>query len=176
MDNNKINVIDFVDGYNKCATAKAKEVYLKKLEVTDYVNYEVKIALATKIVNSSSYDVEHSTVVKVNAPLRYVLYVYTVLSYYTNLDMHSEKMFDEFNELNRHGLIDVIFKLIPEREVSEFNNVVAMVYDDFLTNYREPHSFIANQIDRIGSFVEYIPQDTLERIASTAGKILNGDM
>lgn len=170
----KINVMEFVEGYNKCSTVKARESYLKKLNVKEYVDYEVKIALATKIVNASSFDQERPAVVKVNAPMRYVLFVYTVLSYYTDLDMHSDKMFAEFNMLNKSGLVDEIFKIIPEREVSEFNNVVAMTYEDFLSNYREPHSFIANQIEKLGSLLEYIPQETLERIAETAGKFLNG--
>lgn len=170
----KINVVEFVDGYNKCSTVKAKESYLKKLNVKEYVDYEVKMALATKIVNASSFDQERPTVVKVNAPMRYVLFVYTVLSYYTDLDMHSDKMFAEFNMLNKNGLIDKIFNSIPEKEVSEFNSIVAMTYEDFLANYREPHSFIANQIDNLGSLLKYIPQETLDRIAETAGKLLNG--
>ena len=170
----KINVMEFVDGYNKCSTVKTRESYLKKLNVKDYVDYEVKIALATKIVNASSFDQERPTVVRVNAPMRYVLFVYTVLSYYTDLDMHSDKMFAEFNALNKCGLIDEIFKIIPEREVSEFNSVVAMTYEDFLSNYREPHSFIANQIDKLGYLFQYIPQETLDIIAETASKFLNG--
>lgn len=168
----KINVQKFVDGYNKCATAKTKETYLKKLNVKDYVDYEVKIALAAKIVNASSYDVEKPNVVRVNSPMRHVLFTYTVLSYYTDLDMHSDKMFEEYNILNKSDLIEVITNLIPEHELSEMAGIVAMTYDDFLINYREPHNFIASQIDKLGTLFEYLPDGALDKIAETAGKFL----
>lgn len=169
---NKINVKEFVDGYMKCATAKTKESYLKKIQIKEYVDYEVKMALATKVVNASSYNSDKQNVVKVNAPMRYILFVYTVLSYYTNLDMDSTKMFEQFNLLNKNKLIDEIIKLIPEHEISEFNKIVSMTYEDFLTNYYEPHGFIADQIGKIGTLFEYLPDGVLDKIAETAGKFL----
>ena len=178
MSNNKIDVFEFVDGYSKCGTVKTKEGYLKKLEIVDYINYEVKMVYATKIVHSSSYDMENKTVVKVNAPMRYILFTYTLLSVYTNLDMHSDKMFEEFNILNRNGLIDEIIALIPEREVAEFNHIVSMTYDDFLVNYYEPHSFISNQIDKIGTFLEMITPELADKISESAAgfvELMAGD-
>lgn len=158
----KINVVEFCEGYDNCANATAKKNYLKKIEIIPYIRYEHKTVLANQIINSSCYDQDEPNKIKFNSPGRYMLYVYTLLKTYTNFDMDNTRMLDDFNELNRRGLIDVIVGLIPEAEKNEFEKIVAMVYDDFVANYYEIHGFIMNAVDKLATLSEAISPEMLE--------------
>ena len=148
MDN-KLNVTEFVDGYEK---AKTKSTYLKKIKINDYVPYGEKVFLANKIVESTSYDERHN--IKIDSPSRYLLFIYTLLKNYTNLDLDAQNMTQYFDLLNKCGLVDDIVGMIPEKEVNEFNKVLSMAYEDFMTNHYEIHGFIEDVIDKISNVIE----------------------
>ena len=155
----KINVKKFVDGYMK---TKNKQQYLKKLTVVDYVGYERKMFLCQKIVDTTSYDKEKN--IKIDSPSRYLVFVYTLLSTYTNLDLHGDSMLDDFNTLNKCGLIDEIVGLIKESEVKEFENVLSMTYEDFMTNHYEIHGFIENIIEKISNVIDGTSPQLLDEL------------
>lgn len=166
MSGQMININEFCEGYDNCTTATAKKNYLKQIEIIPYVRYEHKTVLANQIINSSCYDQDEPTKVKINSPGRYMVYVYTMLKTYTNLDLHNETMLDDFNELNRRGLIDAIVGLIPTTEKNEFEKIVAMVYEDFITNYYEIHGFITNTIEKLASMSEAIGPQLSEMLGN----------
>lgn len=167
----KIKVVDFVNGYDKCANVTAKKNYLKMLEIIPYIKYEYKTVLANQIINGSCYDEEEGNRIKFNSPGRYMLYVYTMLKTYTNLDMDNTTMLDDFNELNRRGLIDKIFELIPESERNEFEKIVGMAYEDFVANYYEVHGFVMNLIDKLSVISESISPELVEAIGKATDVI-----
>lgn len=164
----KINIKEFIDGYEK---SKNKQVYLKKIEINNYIPYGQKTFLANKIVESSSYDKDGY--VTINSPSRYIIFIYTLLNSYTNLNMHSESMLDDFDLLNKYGLIDEIVALIPEKEVDEFNKILGMVLDDFMTNHYEIHGYIQDIIKKISNVVDGTSPQLLEELKKFLGN--NGD-
>lgn len=153
---NKILLKDFVEQYTKVATDSLKKRYIEeKLKVVPYVPYLTKVTLAEKIVKQSSYEKdENGEIIKperirVNSALRYVLYVTTIVKIYTNIELNNAEMATEFDMLNKAGLIEVIFKAIPEKEIVEFKTVLDMALEDFWRNEYDVHAFISNQVTRV---------------------------
>ena len=155
----KINVKEFAEGYEK---SKNKPLYLKKLTINDYVPYGEKSFLANKIVESTSYDEQRN--IKIDSTARYLVFIYTLLKSYTNLDIDAEHMTEDFDELNRYGLVDEIINLIPEKEVNEFNKVLGMVYDDFMTNHYEIHGFIEGMMQKISNVINGTSPELLDEL------------
>lgn len=155
----KINVKKFVDGYMK---TKNKQQYLKKLTIVDYVGYERKMFLCQKIVGTTSYDKEKN--IKIDSPSRYLVFVYTLLSTYTNLDLHGDSMLDDFNTLNKCGLIDEIVGLIKESEVKEFENVLSMTYEDFMTNHYSTYGFIMDLIKNVNEVIKGVSPELTQLV------------
>ena len=165
----KINVKKFVDGYMK---TKNKQQYLKKLTVVDYVGYERKMYLCQKIVDTTSYDKEKN--IKIDSPSRYLVFVYTLLSTYTNLDLHGDSMLDDFNTLNKCGLIDEIVGLIKESEVKEFENVLSMTYEDFMTNHYGIRGMVTDFMGKINDIINGSQPELIDMVRGYLST-LNGD-
>lgn len=155
----KINVKDFVDGYEK---SKNKPVYLKKLKINDYVSYGEKSFLANKIIESTSYDERGN--IKIDSTARYLVFIFTLLKSYTNLDVSAERMIEDFDLLNKCGLIDEIISVIPEKEVNEFNKVLSMAYEDFMTNHYEIHGFITDMVQKISNVIDGTSPELLDEL------------
>lgn len=147
----KLNVKEFIDGYLK---SKNKQVYIKKIKTVNYIRYERKTFLCQKIVETTSYDENKN--VRIDSTSRYVVYIYTLLSTYTNLDVKAENMLDDFNALNEHRLIDEIIGLIDEAEINEFNKVLSMTLEDFMTNHYGVQGFIRDLMSNIGNVIQDI--------------------
>lgn len=173
-----------------------KEIFLKKyIKVEDYLDFNLKMILAKKIVENSSYAIEpiikngqiekddndqikyeRTNKIKIDSNNRYVMFVYTVLEYYTNIIMDSGNILGQFDMLNKIGLVDEIIKMIPEKEMIEFNTVVDQTFNDFITNNYEIHTYISNQIQRVIDVLGVISQPLIERFMSMSdeeiGKII----
>lgn len=173
-------VQEFVDKHNKFAGDTLKGTFVREnLKTEEYVPYNKKMALAEKIVKSSTYATEsviepengnikyqQTNKIQVNSCTRYVLFVYTVIQIYTNINMDSAKMLDEFDLLNREGLIEQIFGRINEKELQEFNKVVQMTFDDFMLNNTTPQSFISNQVQRITDVLGVMLKPIIDKLSN----------
>ena len=179
---NKILLKDFVEQYTKVATDSLKKRYIEeKLKVVPYVPYLTKVTLAEKIVKQSSYEKdENGEIIKperirVNSALRYVLYVTTIVKIYTNIELNNAEMATEFDMLNKAGLIEVIFKAIPEKEIVEFKTVLDLQLQDFMTNEYDVHAFISNQITRVTDVTKVFLEPVLPMLEELGKKLESMD-
>mgnify|MGYP006988895247 CR=1 FL=1 len=154
MADEKLNVSEFVAKYNGLSGVQAKKNYLKKIKITPYIPFSMKMALADRIVQASSLDQDKE--VHINSPVRFMLFAFTVLTTYTNLDMDNTHMHEQYDLLCESGLIDEIIGLIPEREINEFKSMVDITYDDFMTNHYETHAYVLNLLSHIASAIDSI--------------------
>lgn len=182
-----MDIIAFVSGYSKCTTSSAKESYLNRtIKVNNYVSYMTKIDEATKIVNASSYQAVvdengnyKSKNIRISSPIRFALTMMEIIDLYTNISVDITKFLEEFDALNSLGVIEKIIAKIPESEITEFNTVVSMVYDDFIINENEIHRFIESQVSRLANVLNFITkasEPALEKIAEKVSSIDDSDI
>lgn len=163
--NKEFNVKNFVEQYEKQLNEAEKAKFLKtNLKVEKYLPYSEKLIKAEHIVKSSSYaivknedgELQKTNRIKINSPMRYVLFVMTIVDKYTNLEVNFKDIMPEFDYLNRNNLFEIIFTKIGDKEVGEFNTVVDMVLDDFMTNEYEFKNFVSEKLFQLNEIVQKV--------------------
>ena len=165
-----LNIEDMVKEYTSTTNEVARKMFMEKIQIEPYISYSSKIIYASRIIESTSWDPDNKRI-EVNSPIRYILYVYTLLLLYTNIDVHNEGMLAEYDALASAGLVEKILDKIPEREKKEFDTVLKMVGDDYYTNHFETHAYIDSLIDRLRNIVENFLTPISEDIVSGLNKL-----
>ena len=191
--NKDFNVKSFVEEYEKCSNNDDKAKFLKsKLKTEKYMSYADKLALGENIVKSSSYamtkedgKLKQTDRIALNSPMRYILFVMTVVDKYTNIEVDFKNIMPDFDALNFNSLIEVIFEKIGDKETAEFNTVVEMVLNDFMANKYQFKNYIddtllkvyglvekcAPLIDNITSKLDSMSEEDVERLSGLLGKV-----
>lgn len=160
--NKDFNVKKFVEEYEKFSNNDDRAKFLKsKLKTEKYMPYADKLAIAENIVKSSSYaTVKEDGVLKqtdriaLNSPMRYILFVMTVVDKYTNIEVNFKNIMPDFDALNFNGLIEAVFEKVGDKETAEFNTVVDMVLNDFMANKYQFKNYINDTLSRVSGLVE----------------------
>ena len=191
--NKDFNVKSFVEEYEKCSNNDDKAKFLKsKLKTEKYLPYADKLTFAENIVNHSSYTmIKEDGVLKktdriaLNSPMRYILFVMTVVDKYTNIEVNFNNIMPDFDALNFNSLIEIIFEKIGDKETAEFNTVVEMVLNDFMANKNQFKNYIDDTllkvsglvekcvplIDNITSKLDSMSEDDIEKLSGLLGKV-----
>lgn len=191
--NKDFNVKSFVEEYEKCSNNDDKAKFLKsKLKTEKYLPYADKLTFAENIVNHSSYTmIKEDGVLKktdriaLNSPMRYILFVMTVVDKYTNIEVNFNNIMPDFDALNFNSLIEIIFEKIGDKETAEFNTVVEMVLNDFMANKYQFKNYIDDTllkvsglvekcvplIDNITSKLDSMSEDDIEKLSGLLGKV-----
>lgn len=160
------DVKTFVEEYEKVHNSPVKDDEAKfiktKLKTEKYLPYQDKATAAENIIDSSSYALtkgedgvlRKTDVISFTSPMRYVLFVMTVIDKYTNIEVNFKDIMPEFDALNRNGLIEIIFNKVGDKEVNEFNTVVEMVLNDFMTNKYQFRNYINELVYKFADMVE----------------------
>lgn len=148
-----LKVEELVKEYTSTTNDVARKMFMEKIQVEPYISFSAKLVYANRIIESTAWDDEHKRI-EINSPARYVLYVYTLISAYTNIDVQNDSMLTDYDALTAAGLKDKIIAKIPEGERKEFDAVLKMVADDYYANHFETHAYIDSIIDRIRNIVE----------------------
>ena len=160
--NKDFNVKSFVEEYEKCLNNDDKAKFLKsKLKTEKYIPYADKLTLADNIINHSSYAMvkedgmlKQTDRIALNSPMRYILFVMTVVDKYTNIEVNFKNIMPDFDALNSNSLIEVIFEKIGDKETAEFNTVVEMVLNDFMANKYQFKNYIDDTLLKVSGLVE----------------------
>lgn len=167
----KISIDDLIKGYDRLQSSQAKERYLKeKVKYTEYTNFEVACFYADRIIANSMFDKKGD--VKVDSCQKYLQYIFTLLSFYTNIDTHAEQWMLEFNKLRRYGLLEEIIKGIPEAEVNTLDAVLEMKSNDAMTNYYNIQNWATK---KLGEFYPFIAKGINEILEGLGKSIENLD-
>lgn len=144
MDN-KISVIEFVDGYKKCSTQQLKNNYIKsKLVINSYVDFLKKCFICDKVIEASCDN--SSECIIVNSSFRYLFFIRSMISLYTNIGIDDNDYSSWYDTLNECGALTAIMSKIPEAEVEECNTILQMKVDDFMNNNMNFRNYIASQV------------------------------
>ena len=191
--NKDFNVKSFVEEYEKQLTNDDKAKFLKsKLKTEKYIPYADKLTLAENIVKHSSYamvkedgKLRQTDKIALNSPMRYILFVMTVVDKYTNIEVNFNNIMPDFDALNFNSLIEVIFEKVGDKETAEFNTVVEMVLNDFMANKYQFKNYIddtllkvsglvekcAPLIDNITSKLDSMSEEDMDKLSGLLGKV-----
>ena len=159
--NKDFNVKSFVEEYEKCSNDDRAKFLKGKLKTEKYMPYAEKLSIAEKIIQSSSYAIikddgvlNKTDKIALNSPMRYILFVMTVVDKYTNIEVNFNNIMPDFDALNFNSLIEIIFEKIGDKETAEFNTVVEMVLNDFMANKYQFKNYIDDTLLKVAGLVE----------------------
>lgn len=187
-----MTIKEFCEKYNNIATKQSKEQYIKdNLEITPYVPFVKKDALIANLLKITMIDKETGNI-KVNSSAEYLLITRIFIENYTNLTVETKGFFEEYDELKKSGLFDILLignditaPLIPYEEIAEFKHLLSIKKSDILQNKYEIHSFITEQVERfkalgeatltplmdvVSKKLDEIPKEELDKIIEFAKK------
>ena len=103
---------------------------------------------------------------------KYLLYIYTLIAFYTNINVHANNWTKEFNSICRYGLLDKIIKLIPESEIATLDAVLEMKTGDANINYYNIQNWLTK---KLGDFYPYIAKSLDSFLNNSQGILENLD-
>lgn len=151
MESKKINVQEFVNKYQSAKTDVEKTKLLNSINIKAYVPFSVKVIHSETLVKTNARRV--SGVLLNNSPNEYLMYIMSVISLYTDLQVSKERPHEDYDSLRASGLIDKITESIG-KDLEEFSSIFKMVVSDLYANEKDNYVFIASQITRLMEVVE----------------------
>lgn len=185
--NKTIDVKKLATNYKKQATDNLKDGYLNKnVKVENYISFMTKIDEAERIITSTSYEPKYEydeagnrNVVlgrmRVNSATRFCLSVMKLIDLYTNITVDINNFMAEYDTLNEVGLIEVLISRIPEKEVTEFNTVISMTFDDMMTNKCSIQNYVNDKIEQISDVLNVLVKSAEPTLTKLADTILSMD-
>lgn len=167
----------FCKKYNDLKSTQAKGALIASILKKDmYVPFIMKDALMSNIVKCTMLDKETGNI-KVNSSAEYLLLIRVFIEQYTYLKVETPGFFEEYDELVKSGLFDLLIvgnenvePLIPRAEITEFKNLLNLKKNDLMTNQYEPHAFITGQVDK---FIK-LGEATLSPVVDALTKKIEG--
>ena len=167
----KIELDWLISKYNSFRSDEAKKVFLEKtIKTVTYTNFEVVCGYADIIIAQSMFNKNGD--ILMDSCKKYLLYVYTLIAFYTNINVHANNWTKEFNSICRYGLLDKIIKLIPESEIATLDAVLEMKTGDANINYYNIQNWLTK---KLGDFYPYIAKGLDNFLNNSQGFLENLD-
>lgn len=142
----KISFNDFIKKYDSYQSKEAQKKYVESIIITNqYVDYLVKVNYAKNILNTACLNKDGN--IHMNSCKKYILYVYTILTLYTYLDISEKEAVLCYDELEKRNLVAYIMDGISKFELTSFDTILNMCTDDLITNNYEIHGFINRKVE-----------------------------
>lgn len=167
----KVELDWFISKYNSFRSDEAKKVFLEKtIKTVTYTNFEVVCGYADIIIAQSMFNKNGD--ILMDSCKKYLLYIYTLIAFYTNINVHANNWTKEFNSICRYGLLDKIIKLIPESEIATLDAVLEMKTGDVNINYYNIQNWLTK---KLGDFYPYIAKSLDSFLNNSQGILENLD-
>lgn len=148
----------FVKLYNSKRTDEEKMDAVKERITNKHVSFSDKVNNADIIAKQCYYQKEKDAdgverkVFKQNSAAKYMFYSLTVVKLYTDLEVDFKQGLEQFEMLDGE-ILDIIINLVNTRELKEFQMLLDFACDDIMVNEYEPHAFVKNEVERLGSLI-----------------------
>lgn len=132
-----ITVDMFIKTYKANSKTKDKtfEEFIQKHITTTYVDFMTKNVYCDSIIKASTTIKDGDReFIKINSASRYIFFVMRLIQLYTDIELNNDDIISEYDKLNEVGAISVLMYAIPESEYAEFEEILNMKLDDFMTN------------------------------------------
>lgn len=151
------------------ATDNLREKYLKEnLKVEAYIPIAEKITKAKSIVRFGMHDKDGEY--RADSPSTYILYTLVKIDTWTNLsiDFTGDTMAvsEQYDALDRFGLIELISSMLPEKDISEFDVIYTMVLNDTKENELSTKYIVEKTIAKFGTAFGEIITPLLEQVSA----------
>ena len=148
-----INVVDFIKKYNSIASAKLRENYFNEtVKSVDFVNFEELEYIADRLIDKS-YIVKDGAL-EIDSCRKYLLYIFTVIDVFTNIEIHADKWIGEYNALDYNNLVEKIINVVPKKVKTNFDTILKMKEEDVVFNCNSLPNYFSGLIKIITPIIQ----------------------
>ncbi len=166
-----INVVDFVKKYNSIASVKLKENYFNEtVKSVDFVNFEELEYIADKLIDKS-YTVKDG-VLEIDSCKKYLLYIFTIIDMFTNIEIHADSWIGEYNMLDKNDLVEKITGVVSKKVMANFDTILKMKTDDVAFNCSNLPNYFNSIMKKL---IPIIQEGILNALDSEIEKAKNGN-
>lgn len=156
-----IKLTAFMTAYKFKKTPEEKKEFVASHIKHEYIPFEMKADTAKAIVDVCYYrnvtdaDGNVRKEFHVDSIAKYMLYNISLIDLFTDIERQKNdgKILEDFNTLNRSGVLDYIINSIDNREIKEFRMILEAACNDIMVNEYEPHAYIRSQFERFGELI-----------------------
>jgi len=156
MEENKKMIGEIINEFKVKKTATEKKACLRKyVEITDYVDYAMKVAVSRSVIKEVCLN-EDTMEFNLNTPERYLAFVITSISLYTNIEFNDEDDYSTYDLMKTNGFLDELFSYLNEStdDYKEFSTVWNMCFEDLKEYYSSIETLFRKAATRIGLISE----------------------
>lgn len=177
-----MTIKEFCEQYSQFTNKPAKDKFIQdNLEIRSYMPFLTKDAIATSLVEQSTYVYDKHTdkdgkvtrtktdKISVNSTVQYLLFCRIVIENYTNLTVETETFCEEYDLLKRSGLLDLFIGdngILPMDDIAELRSIVDMHQKDVLFNETTTQAFVEKQINKLTNLFELFAEPVMNSIES----------
>lgn len=137
-----MKIEQFIEEFTK---AKDKEACMGSHIVTDYIDFERKIAISNLIAKKMVLD--NGDLVK-NTPMVYENFILTLVREYTDLEVDKKDSLKCFNLLEKFAVTECLVDAIG-KDAKRFNTVLDMIIADFIDNHNNLVNYLSLKADNV---------------------------
>lgn len=166
----RISVEKFYNNYKALSSEELKENMIKSLITKSYVPILEKKILLQKSFERSLVGYEGNRYIdmflsKINTTIC-ILTMYTKLSFVKGEDAETN-IFDDYDILCEHNLLNKIFKYIPETEIQSILTINEQIMQTFYNETKSTEAYVTALIDRFANVFGMAANSGMETLAST---------
>lgn len=156
MEENKIKLEELVNEYCSKKTQLEKDSVIKKqVQVEQYVDYAMKVAVSRTVIKKICLD-EETMEFQLNTPERYIGFVLASIGLYTNIDVGDEDDYTTYDLIQKDGFAKSLAKHISSstEDYAEFSLVWNMCFEDIKEYYSSIEVLFRKAATRVGLISE----------------------
>lgn len=177
-----MTIKEFCEQYSQFTNKPAKDKFIQdNLEIRSYMPFLTKDAIATSLVEQSTYVYDKHTdkdgkvtrtktdKISVNSTVQYLLFCRIVIENYTNLTVETETFCEEYDLLKQSGLLDLFIGdngILPMDDIAELRSIVDMHQKDVLFNETTTQAFVEKQMNKLTNLFELFAEPVMNSIES----------
>lgn len=168
-----MNVKEFVEKYNNLSNELLKTNLLNGIIIKTYIPFSEKLVRCTTIANSTTHELTgegteyEKMIFKENTNARYLYFCLNIIDLYTDINIEWDNkeysVVKQFEELDEHGLIEIILSLILEKtektvmiddhihhssnEIEKFQTILDACIADITANENNLINYVDTKID-----------------------------
>lgn len=172
-----MTIKEFCEQYNKFNNKPAKDKFIQdNLEIRSYIPFLTKDAIATSLVEQSTYVYDKHTdkngkvtrtktdKISVNSTAQYLLFCRIVIENYTNLTVKTETFCEEYDLLKQSGLLNIFIGdkgILPMDDIAELRSIIDMHQKDVLFNETTTQAFVEKQMNKLINLFELFAEPVM---------------
>ncbi len=156
----------FINQYR--TSNNSEEMISKHIKEKQYISFQDKIDDCFYIIKQSCWKTtDNGAIFWIDRCRQFYLFALKLIERYTDIEISEDlsKSLQEFDTLNKEGLIDILLSKIPQKEHIEYDRLLNITFEDEVTNNQSIVSYFSRMVDGIkDTLFDFMQRDDIQNL------------